>query len=534
MDFEILNERIGGCGRYQYVVFFLLSMTTFKYAGDVQALTFALYVPKFECVIPNNDSMGNQSLSSYTSKDQCQYRIPLNSSWMPCSKWIYEKTDAIDSFIIEFDMVCDRAYLRDLMFSVFFFGRLSSYPLIMFTDMVGRRIILIIFLFLSVICTIWQLLIHSRWQQFMLAFFSGFSNNVCTCLAFTTLIELTPTIKMDIAGSNFWIFYSICYMASALFAFLGRTWRAISLMCLVFTIVYFLYFWFVPETPRWLMLNEKREKAYKTMSFIAKINRKSLSRKYFDEWKPIRQKTGKFWNLFKYKTMVYRLLILNFAAWTFAFAYIGSSTDLTFASNNIFITMFFMGLTELPACPLGGYLINKFGRKRSLYSLCGLGIICLLPLPFLEPDLSISIWQPWFKVIIAMGAKLGLVSAWVIFDIITSEIIPTTDRNSAMSLVYIAVGLGSIVAPTIHNAASIWYHALPCLIYAAMLVITIVLVALFIPETHTLPVPQTIEQAVSLVIKKEQEWKANMILQAHKQGINTTNDDKVESKLSPK
>lgn len=470
--------------------------------------------------------MVNESLFNYVSKDQCKFRTRSNGSLEPCTRWDYARDVLSDSFIIEFDLVCDRAYLRELLITLYFVGALFSYGLVMFVDMIGRQYILLATVHLSIILTIWQLFIHSLWQQAMLLVITGFVKSIYISIAFTTLIELMPINSLDLAASNFWVLYGVNYMLCAVFAFWGRSWRMISVLSMSLTIFYPLYFCFVPETPRWLMLNQKRTKTFKTMCFIAKVNNRSINKSDIDDWTPIHEKTGRFWNLFKYKLMIYRLLILNFAAWAFAFAYIGSSTDLKFASNNIFITTFVMGFIELPCGPLAGILTNRLGRKKSMSGLCGLGVFGLLSMAFLESDLSKSSWQPWLKIVLAMVAKLGFTSAWVIFDIIINELIPTSDRNAGLSLVYIAVSLGSIVSSYIHTSAQNLHYAAPNLLYSIMLIGTIILVMLFLPETHHLPVPQTVQQAVSLVINKEQEWKSQMILEAQQSGMHHKNDTK--------
>nr|AKN21550.1 slc22a-2 [Schmidtea mediterranea] len=518
MDYEHLNAKIGGCGLFHYISFMTLSITTFKYVVEFQGLTFALYEPKFSCLVKNISSTIRNS-TNLISKDQCQYRLSVNDSWNKCDQWTFEKRFMRNTLINELNLVCDRAFYRELIFTTFFVGCLFSFPFSILSDSIGKRLLLIVSIFLSTIITIGQMVSYQIWQQLVLSFVSGVCKSVYVSLAYTTLIEIIPVSHIDLAATNFWNLYSFGYMSVALFAYIFRSWRQIYILSLITSIFYVLYFWFVPETPRWLMLNKRRNEAFKTMSFIAKINKCTLNKEEFNKWKPIQQVTGKFWNLLKHKTMIYRFLILNFAGWAFSFAYIGSATDLTFASENIFITTFVMGLVELPTGPLSGIMANKLGRKKSVSALSGLGIICLIIMPFIEADSLKSVWQPWLKVCLAMGAKLGFSSAWLIFDIITNELIPTTDRNTAMSLVYITVGLGSIFAPMIHSVLLQFYFAGPFLLYSLLLLITVVLVFAFIPETHHLPVPQTIEQAVSLLIHKEQEWKMDMIQQAEKLGM---------------
>lgn len=527
MDFENINVKIGGCGLYQYIVFLLLSITTFKYAGDFQGVTFSLHRPNFTCV-PNNYSFHTNSSLFFIAQDQCSYKTSKDGTSISCSTWVYDQQELSNSLVTEFNMVCSQAYYKDYMFIVYFTGSFSSYPVLLLADTVGRYHLLLVSTYLSVIITICQVFAAYLWQHFILTFISGTLKSVYIALAFTTLIELMPIKKLDLAATNFWILYGIGYMGSALSSYIGKSWRAVVGSSLVLTVFYLLYICFIPETPRWLMLNQKRDKCFKTISFIARINRRTLEKIEFDKWQPVPQKTGKFWNLFKSRTMICRLLILNFAAWSFNFAYLGSATDLTFASKNIFITTFFMGLIELPTGPLAGFLANKLGRKKSVISLSILGIVCLITMPFIESDIAKSSWQPWLKTVIAMGAKLGFTSAWLVFDVISSETMPTSVRNASMATIYVVVGLGSIVAPMIHEKVTNWYPALPCLVYSVFLTGTVFLVWFFIPETHNLPIPQTIEQAMSLVIHKEQEWKEKMIQEAKILGITEETNEEIE------
>ena len=145
------------------------------------------------------------------------------------------------------------------------------------------------------------------------------------------------------------------------------------------------YYFVIPESPRWLLLQGRQGESYKVMMHIAAINNKTLHETFdLDRIKVNSdekdKKTGSLLDLVRTSNMRKRSLIL-FSAWfATTFIFYALSMNAGSLSGNIFLNSFLLGLVEIPANALFMFTINvpRIGRRISLViaSLIA-GIFCL-------------------------------------------------------------------------------------------------------------------------------------------------------------
>ena len=214
----------------------------------------------------------------------------------------------------------------------------------------------------------------------------------------------------------------------------------------------------LPESPRWLLCNEKYTEAEKLLKKIAKTNGKPEPQQLIDKLKKVGKKLNAndgeevhnaIWVFLKNPGLRKNFLLVTVNWMSCAAIYYGIHLNLYNFSGNEFINFFLLSIIEMPGYLLGWYLIEtRFGRRWS-YSLflilCG---VCLI-IPAIIPDYF------WFftNAMTLLGKFCGTICFMVIYQQ-AAEIYPTSIRNQGM-------GFGSM-------ASSIVGIAMPYLVFSVL------------------------------------------------------------------
>lgn len=95
-------------------------------------------------------------------------------------------------------------------------------------------------------------------------------------------MEMVGPKDRMIAGTVFQIFFSTGFMLTALIAYLVSDWRHLQIALTIPGVVFFCYWWFVPESARWLILNNKVDEAKKVIQKAAKVNKVNIPNEQLD------------------------------------------------------------------------------------------------------------------------------------------------------------------------------------------------------------------------------------------------------------
>jgi OCT family organic cation transporter-like MFS transporter 4/5 len=83
--------------------------------------------------------------------------------------------------------------------------------------------------------------------------------------------------KREITGIVLNYFYAIGEALVALIAWYTKDWVLLQLIVSAPAILFFVYYWIIPESVRWLLANEKNEKAKGIINRVAEVNNVTLS-----------------------------------------------------------------------------------------------------------------------------------------------------------------------------------------------------------------------------------------------------------------
>lgn len=86
------------------------------------------------------------------------------------------------------------------------------------------------------------------------------------------------------AGVCFMMFFSFGYITMGIIAIFITDWRIYQMAITLPGVIFLAYWWFIPESVRWLLTNNKIQKALLQIKRIAKANNVELPKETLDKF----------------------------------------------------------------------------------------------------------------------------------------------------------------------------------------------------------------------------------------------------------
>ncbi|KAM7307624.1 uncharacterized protein ISCGN_011260 [Ixodes scapularis] len=306
MDFEDVLEEIGGYGRFQkMLVWIYLAPASILMPGYFMSQIFMLSAPQHSCKVAELTDVFNLTQQeanvlhkSLVSKDNCEVfsLSAINSSlirgflnhggndseaWfesqglerVPCTEFTYDNTFYDSTASTQWDLVCDRSHLPSLVFTLTSVG--SALGTLIFgglSDRIGRRPAFFVTVIVAVIFGISSILVTNFIAFTVLRFVTATIMPQIFQLPYIILLELVgPKYRTSMLGIA-WMAWTLGLCALPLAAYLCRTWILLGLICSACAALNFLYWKLIPESPRWLLTQNRVKEAVVLLNRIAKTN----------------------------------------------------------------------------------------------------------------------------------------------------------------------------------------------------------------------------------------------------------------------
>ena len=199
--------------------------------------------------------------------------------------------------------------------------------------------------------------------------------------------------------------------------------------------------------------------------------------------------------MFTNSTLRIRFMVMALNWIVATLGYYGLSLSSTSLSTNPFTSFALSAAMEIPAYLFCVACLDKAGRKGILaFSQILAGSTCLA-VALLPADLHL------LTTALTLMGKFGASASFAIVFVFTAELFPTPVRNSAIGLCSTSARIGGLLAPYIADLSST-DPLLPFLIIGCCSCVG-GLVALVLPETSGLPLPDTVEEAVRISSRKD-------------------------------
>ncbi|XP_054714288.1 organic cation transporter protein-like [Uloborus diversus] len=521
MEFEDILLEVGDYGKYQkdLIMIFLVPAASLLPWFSMNVL-FMVSVPEHWCYVPEVASL-NLSISEQralisppkgiTDSPSCymydvnytdyltggNYTVPDNASIKSCDRgWQYDTTYYDSTAATKWDMVCSDGHYTSFVLTLYNVGSIIGTPIYgLLSDRIGRKLVFFITIVVTAVTAISSVLMTDFTAFVVIKTINGSLMPSVFQLPYIIILEIVgPEMRTRMNGivNCSWTF-GLCFLP--LIAYLSRSWVTLGLVTSSVTLIFFLYWTFLPESPRWLVSQERYEEATVIMSKIAEKNGKpqdykellSKLQKLGEKIKKEKKVDGvenSSADLLRYPQLRKKFIIITFCWMADIMAYYGLQLNVSNLAGNEFINFFLLALVEVPGYLTCWVVMEKFGRRWcTVAGFLLTGIACMLPsIEFQYGDVICSLIGKFF----AAGTFMATYQQ-------SSELYPTVVRSLGMGMSSTVAFVATLIVPYL-VWLSVYGKAIPFIIIGSSCLMA-GLLASFLPETLNENLPQTIFDA---------------------------------------
>uniref|UniRef100_A0A8D2ZYP6 Major facilitator superfamily (MFS) profile domain-containing protein n=1 Tax=Scophthalmus maximus TaxID=52904 RepID=A0A8D2ZYP6_SCOMX len=475
-DYATSVAFLGQWGRFQKVVFFLLCSTIVPNGFGAFTLIFLTDVPSHRCLVPDvgvnlteewrRSIIPVQVVNGKEELSRCtRYRLDVvrNLSAQGYSPgrdvnltdleqegcvdgWSYS-TDVYQSTVVsEFDLVCGDEWKQPLTASVFFVGSLcGSFFSGQLSDRFGRKPVLFATIAVQAIFTFVQVFSVSWIMFLILLFFNGLGQiaNFVAALVLGAEI-LIGNVRVLYSSLGTCLGFAVGYMILPVFAYFVRDWRFLLLASSLPCLVYLPLWWFIPESPRWLLCQGRVEEAEAIVRKAAKWNKCQAPSVIFEDH------------------------------------------SVTQLHANPYISCFISAAIEVPGNISSWLALLYFPRRHSV-----IGVLLLAAAPLFLVQL-VPQNLPNLALALEILGKYAFTCGISMMFAYSAELYPTFLRNTATGTVGTISRVGTCITPFLLKLNK-YMKYLPHITLGTMAVVS-AFATLFLPESFGRPLPETTEQ----------------------------------------
>ncbi|CAD5121679.1 DgyrCDS10166 [Dimorphilus gyrociliatus] len=436
------------------------------------------------------------------------------ASTIPCPNgYNYDTSEASETAVTEWNLVCGKKWQTDLASVVYQAGGFFGLLVIGFLgDLIGRRRTSLIALVFLIVVTILSGVARNYLFYLITRFVTGMFNLPVASILLILCLEITGPnwrIVVVVASHIVWV---LGYFFLTLLAYKLNNWKVIHIVTGSVLILFLSFYFFIPESPRWLFSKRKIKECLEVLNKMAKANdRKFLKSANSEELKildPQQQllstsdnfeseastgqwqqqqeeqhiKTGTVEvktytpiDLFRFPVLRKRVIILCFQWFAVSFIYYSFVYGSSKFHGNIFINFMIEGAAEMPGVILSLVMMGLLGRNNVLSILfisCGVSIIIS------------KFVAKWPKLIFILISKMMISGCFTTTYLYTNELLPTVLRCTGFCFISAVGRIAAIIVPFVGKIGG---YASPVTSWTSAIIAGVMMP--WLPETkgHYLP-----------------------------------------------
>ncbi|GAB5578046.1 solute carrier family 22 member 12 isoform X1 [Prionailurus iriomotensis] len=431
----------------------------------------------------------------------------------PCvDGWVYDRSTFTSTIVAKWDLVCDSHALKPMAQSIYLSGILVGAAVFgQVSDRFGRRLVLTWnYLQMAVSGTAAAFAptfpVYCLFRFLVALAVAGVMMNTCTLL-----MEWTSTRARALVMTLNSLGFSFGQVLMATVAYGVRDWALLQLVVSAPFFLCFVYSWeghgcdigWLAESARWLLIKGKLEQGLRELQKVAAINGKRAAEdtvtaeallSAMREELSASQAPASPAALLCTPGLGLRTCVSTLCWFAFGFTFYGLALDLQALGSDIFLLQVLIGVVDIPAKIGTLLLLNRLGRRSTQVASLVLAGLCVLANMLVPHELGA------LRSSLAVLGLGGLGAAFTCISIYTGELFPTVLRMTAVGLGQMAARAGAILGPLVRLLGA-HGRSLPLLVYGAVPVLS-GLAALLLPETQSLPLPDTVEDVQNQAVMK--------------------------------
>ncbi|CAO2628721.1 Solute carrier family 22 member 1 [Lemmus lemmus] len=492
-------EQVGEFGWFQKQAFLLLCLISASIAPVYVGIIFLGFTPDHYCRSAGVAelsrrcgwsleeelnytvlSLGSESKASVIS--QCmQYEEDWNQSTIDCVDplfnltanrshlplrpcqhgWVYDTPGS--SIVTEFNLVCGDAWKVDLFQSCVNLGFfLGSLIVGYFADRFGRKLCLLVTTLVTSLSGVLTAVAPDYTSMMLFRLLQGMVSKGSWVSGYTLITEFVGSGYRRAMAIMYQVAFTVGLVGLAGVAYAIPHWRWLQLAVSLPTFFFLLYYWCVPESPRWLLSQKRTTQAIRVMEQIAQKNRKLPP----DDLKVLEFRRGFSVCGFGTASRSTRepsledcRVYTRHRLFSCAVLYQGLIMHVGATGGNLYLDFFYSALMEFPAAFIILVTIDRVGRIYPMaISNLVTGAACLIMI-FIPHKLH------WLNTTLACLGRMGATIVLQMVCLVNAELYPTFVRNLGMMVCSALCDLGGIFTPfMVFRLMEVW-QALPLILF---------------------------------------------------------------------
>nr|KAG5706794.1 hypothetical protein BaRGS_004129 [Batillaria attramentaria] len=467
----------------------------------------------FELQNPYHESLVNKTIPVTDGKlSECKMFDVNKTAGNPgkseteteCSEWVYDKSVFTSTVVTDLDLVCSNTIYRShtsMMISAGkFVGALASS---IAGDYFGRRSVYTFMMLGLAVSSVGVVFAYNVPLLMACRFVAGASSVGASISCSLISSELLGTSKRRWTSVATRISSVLVKLMITLLAFFLRDWHYFQASLAVPVVFVLAGFFFVPESPRWLVSKGRFKEAQKVLDAVAKANGKVPTSRFEQGAihtirdvlaKQETKKTASPLSLFRVPRLTKRYIFLYFAWILTAMCSFGLALNVSNMSGDIFVNFLLLTAADVVALFLFAGLVEHVGRRPLIVGVSGAGgLACLatiLPVALGGSD--------WILRLLSLGGRVYVSTGTPGLHTMSFELFPTVLASFGLGSCNMLSRVGGLASPYVADLSlyvkGAWGPALPQIVFGVSGLVTAILV-FTLPETKGRLLPETVQDA---------------------------------------